>query len=47
MTFDRIDWTALAEKLTALRREFHRYPEAGWTEFRTTDRIIEELEKLL
>ena len=46
MTFDRIDWTALAEKLTALRREFHRYPEAGWTEFRTTDRIIEELEKL-
>lgn len=30
----------------ALRREFHRYPEAGWTEFRTTVRIIEELQAL-
>ena len=28
--------------LVALRREFHTYPEAGWTEFRTTVRIIEE-----
>ena len=34
------------EKLIALRREFHRYPESGWTEFRTTVRIIEELERL-
>ena len=33
-------------ELTALRREFHTYPESGWTEFRTTVRIIEELEKL-
>lgn len=33
------------EYLTALRREFHRYPEPGWTEFRTTARIIEELER--
>ena len=32
--------------LIALRREFHKYPEAGWTEFRTTARIIEELEAL-
>lgn len=30
--------------LIALRREFHRYPESGWTEFRTTARIVEELQ---
>ncbi len=29
-----------------LRRELHTYPESGWTEFRTTARIIEELEDL-
>ena len=29
-----------------LRREFHRHPEPGWTEFRTTVRIIEELQTL-
>lgn len=28
------------------RREFHRYPEPGWCEFRTTVRIVEELEQL-
>ncbi|WP_144926257.1 amidohydrolase [Halorubrum salsamenti] len=32
--------------LTAWRREFHRYPEPGWCEFRTTVRIVEELERL-
>ena len=32
--------------LIELRREFHRYPESGWTEFRTTVRIIEELHSL-
>ena len=32
-------------ELIALRREFHRYPEAGWTEFRTTLRIVQELQK--
>ena len=32
--------------LIQLRREFHRYPEPGWTEFRTTVRIIEELHSL-
>ena len=26
----------LMEKMTALRREFHRYPETAWTEYRTT-----------
>lgn len=34
------------QELIMLRREFHRYPESCWTEFRTTARIIEELEKL-
>ena len=33
-------------RLTDLRREFHRYPEPGWREFRTTDRIVEELERI-
>lgn len=32
-------------ELIALRREFHRYAEAGWTEFRTTLRIVQELQK--
>ena len=34
---------SLEQQLISLRREFHMYPEAGWTEFRTTARIIEEL----
>lgn len=46
MTFDRIDMPAFERWLTDLRRDFHRYPESGWTEFRTTARIIDELEKL-
>ena len=29
-----------------LRREFHRIPEPGWREFRTTARIVEELERI-
>ncbi|WP_280536505.1 amidohydrolase [Halopenitus sp. POP-27] len=33
-------------ELTELRREFHRYPEPGWCEFRTTVRIVEELERM-
>jgi len=44
--FSQLNMTALEQELIALRREFHRYPESGWTEFRTTVRIIEELEKL-
>lgn len=44
--FSHIDMTALDQELVRLRREFHRYPEAGWTEFRTTLRIMEELTKL-
>ena len=44
--FRQVDMDTLEQELTMLRREFHRYPESGWTEFRTTVRIIEELEKL-
>lgn len=34
---------ALEQQLISLRREFHKYPEPGWCEFRTTARIIQEL----
>jgi len=44
--FEQINLNALEQELIALRREFHKYPEIGWAEFRTTARIIEELEKL-
>ncbi|WP_394739666.1 amidohydrolase [Natronococcus roseus] len=33
-------------RLSELRREFHQCPEPGWREFRTTARIVEELERL-
>ena len=32
--------------LISLRREFHQYPEVSWKEFRTAQRIREELDKL-
>lgn len=44
--FEHINTKQLEQELIALRREFHRYPESAWTEFRTTARIVEELEKL-
>ena len=37
---------ALQEELTALRRDFHMHPEVGRQEFRTAQRIEEELDKL-
>ncbi len=36
----------LDPKLISYRREFHRYPEVGWTEFRTSSRIAEILTAL-
>ena len=42
----RMEKAVLEQELTALRRDFHKFPESGWTEFRTTARIMEELEKL-
>ncbi|MBF8983881.1 M20 family metallo-hydrolase [Lutibacter sp. B2] len=36
----------LKEKLVVLRRDFHKYAEAGWTEFRTSSKIADRLETL-
>jgi aminobenzoyl-glutamate utilization protein A len=36
----------LTEQLTAWRRDFHKYAEPGWTEFRTTSKIIHVLRDL-
>ncbi|RKD89113.1 amidohydrolase [Halopiger aswanensis] len=33
-------------RLRELRRAFHRHPEPGWREFKTTARVVEELERL-
>lgn len=37
---------AQAEQLIACRRDLHRHPESGWTEFRTTSIIAETLTEL-
>jgi aminobenzoyl-glutamate utilization protein A len=34
------------ERLSAFRRDLHRHPEVGWTEYRTTHKIALELEDL-
>lgn len=34
------------DRLIELRREFHRHPEPAWREFRTTARIVSELESI-
>lgn len=36
----------LENKIIAYRRDFHRYPELGWTEYRTTAKIAERLKEL-
>lgn len=36
----------MQEELTALRREFHRYPEVSFQEFKTADRIAHYLNRL-
>lgn len=41
-----IDLAELEKELISIRRDLHMHPEVGWTEFRTTVKIIEELEKL-
>ena len=46
MQFRNIDMRQMEEELREIRRDFHKYSESGWTEFRTTARIISELEKL-
>jgi len=44
--FDRVDTNKLNDELVAIRRDLHRYPESGWTEFRTTVKIIEMLTEM-
>ena len=34
------------EELTKIRRDFHRYPETGWLEMRTSAKIAEYLKSL-
>ncbi|MFB6085074.1 MAG: amidohydrolase [Halorientalis sp.] len=34
------------DRLRSLRRAFHRHPEPAWREFRTTARILDELESI-
>lgn len=40
------DSKALEQRLITYRRDFHRYPEVGWTEFRTSSKIAEKLLEL-
>lgn len=46
MNFNRIDKEQLEKELVSFRRDLHKYPENAWTEYRTTAKIIRELEKL-
>ena len=48
MTTDRFvtETADLAPALSAIRRDFHRHAEAGWTEMRTASRIAARLEEL-
>ncbi|WP_248908826.1 amidohydrolase [Halocatena marina] len=34
------------DRLVSLRRDLHRHPEPAWREFRTTSRIVDELESI-
>lgn len=36
----------LTEKIIAYRRDFHKYAETAWTEFRTASLVAEYLDKL-
>lgn len=36
---------AMADRCIAIRRDLHRYPEAGWTEFRTTAKVAAWLQE--
>lgn len=40
------DSKELEQKLTMYRRDFHKYPEVGWTEFRTSSKIAKKLMEL-
>jgi len=38
--------SSVIEKLIELRRDFHKYPESGWTEFRTASLVAKRLSDL-
>jgi len=42
----RMNWKELQEKMIGYRRDFHSFPEAGWTEFRTCSKIADNLHAL-
>ncbi|HBH11572.1 MAG TPA: peptidase M20 [Clostridiales bacterium] len=44
--FEFIDEEKLKQEVISIRREIHRYPESGWTEFRTSSVIIKKLTEL-
>ena len=41
-----MDWNKMQQELVALRRDFHKYPESAWTEFRTASLVADRLEKM-
>ncbi|MBN1332973.1 MAG: amidohydrolase [Synergistales bacterium] len=41
-----MNWKELQEKMIRYRRDFHSFPEAGWTEFRTSSKISDILHGL-
>src|SRR5665647_2289409 len=46
MKYSKLDSEKFTSELISLRREFHKFPENAWTEYRTTVRLIQELRKL-
>ncbi len=43
---DKLELEKLCATMVERRRDFHRYPETGWTEFRTTAKIAEIMNSL-
>ena len=40
-------WTdALYDEVKSIRRDFHKYPEPGWAEIRTSSLIARKLQEL-
>ena len=42
----KMNWRELEAEMIRTRRDLHRYPEAAWTEFRTSSLVAERLERL-
>ncbi|MCC7531621.1 MAG: amidohydrolase [Candidatus Melainabacteria bacterium] len=41
-----VSYAKLSDKLVSIRRDLHRFPELGWREERTTEKICEVLDEL-